>query len=112
MSSIPICRKNSSTPNASCPNIKVLAFIATGIIVAAPANPPPEQTAHALQGTHYPDAVLKMTGGNPPFSPAGSDFSPFLKDSIIDGVLLFDVMREPAIDLDYEGRKLYLRHEK
>lgn len=112
MSSTPICLKNSSTPNAFCHNIKVLAFIATGIIVAAPADLPPEQTAHALEGTHYFDAVLKMTGGNPSFSPADSDFSPFLKDSTIDGVLAFDVLRELAIDLDYEGQKLYLRHEK
>jgi len=80
--------------------------------VAALADLQPEQAAHTLQNTHYPDAVLRMTGGNPPFSPAGSDLSPFLKDPIIEGVLAFDVLREQAIDLDYEGRKPYLRHEK
>lgn len=80
--------------------------------MAALAYLPPEQTAHALQGTHYSDAVVKMTGGNPLFSPADGDFSPFLKDPIIDGVLAFDVLRAQAIDLDYEGRKPYLRHEK
>jgi hypothetical protein len=37
---------------------------------------------------------------------------PSLKDSTVDGVLAFDVLRELAIDLDYRGQKLYLRHEK
>jgi hypothetical protein len=37
---------------------------------------------------------------------------PFLQDSAVDGVLAFDTLGELPIDLDYKGRKLYIRQER